>query len=139
MAFNAFTKLNKNGFPVDVANATPTLDFYQLLASLSVTGVSPTSKSSVIYILDSEYYGLGANSSNALSGTFQCTLSKAAKVSIYVDGNLEKQVSLGAGRNIINFDTIGVAIAFGNNVQFELVRDAEDCTLSEGRFVVYQQ
>lgn len=139
--FNAFANLNKNGLPVDVANATPTLDIFTFLATISVTGLDPIKDSAIFTIEKSEYYGLGVASSNKLSGFLSLKLDKAAKVNVFVNGVLQRQYNLPVGKSTIDFSKTGeeVNVGFDSEIYVSLERLSADAILSEGRIVINQR
>ena len=135
----AFSNTNSNGNFVDPASATPVLDI-QNIANLAVTGAGPEATSENIYITPSQLYGLGPSSTNRLSGSFACVLSKPAKIGIYVDGNLQREYTKPAGYNLIDFSDplLLVNIGFNTIITVKLTRGAEDSTLSSGKLRIYQ-
>lgn len=135
----AFSNTNSNGNFVDPASATPVLDV-QNIANLSVTELAPEATSENIYIPASQFYGLGPSSTNRLSGSFACVLSKPGKIGIYVDGNLQREYSKEAGYNIIDFSDplLLVNIGFNTVVTVKLTRVTLDNTLSSGKLRIYQ-
>lgn len=141
LMLNAFGNLNNQGNPVNVANATPVLDTYQITTAMAVTALAPNATSEKLYILPSQNYGIGTGSTNPLSGSLQVTLSKKATIGIFVNGNLQRQyAAVKAGRTVIDFAEPGleVNIAFGDYIEVKITREEEDSALTLGKVVVYQ-
>ena len=135
----AFQALNDQGFPVNVANATPIL-FSGTGYNPEVVELTPEAFTDNIYILASQYYGLGVGATTPLAATYNLTLDTPATLRVYKNGEQLRSKNLPAGVSTVSTDTfdLDMPLAFGDTLAYQLVRTGEDATVTNGIVTIYQ-